>query len=155
MVRHLLLLVALFNIGFGVWVMIEPRMVIDQMLEWQGSGPYLGELTPATLGEMRAWLGGLITMLGVVTLRALWNPRYASWLQPLAWCYLGTSLARASSLILDSGSFSRYTLLCASVEGATALLLGVHAQRMERQAEELDEDYDEDEEYEEDEEEFA
>ena len=77
MIRHLLLLVALGNIGFGVWVMIEPRMVIDQMLEWQGSEPYSGVLSAASLGEMRALMGGLVTMLGVVTVRALWNPTEA------------------------------------------------------------------------------
>ena len=138
MIRHLLLLVALGNIGFGAWVMIEPRMVFDQMLEWQGSEPYSGELSAASLGEIRALLGGLVTMLGVVTVRALWNPIYATWLQPLAWCYLGTALARASSLLLDGNSFARYTIICVAIEGSTALLLGVHCQRLLREQDEED-----------------
>jgi hypothetical protein len=157
LIRHLLLLIALGNIGFGIWVMIEPRMVIDQMLEWQGSEPYSGVLSSASLGEMRALMGGLVAMLGVVTLRALWNPAYAAWLQPMAWCYLGTALARGSSLFLDGGSYSRYTIISAAIEGGTALLLGVHSQRMLREAEqefeEDDEEYDE--EYEDEDEELA
>jgi len=80
-------------------------------------------------------MGGLVTMLGVVTVRALWNPIYATWLQPLAWCYLGTALARASSLLLDGGSFSRYTIICVAIEGSTALLLGIHCQRLLREQE--------------------
>jgi len=154
-IRNVLTLVSLFNIGFGIWVLIEPRFVIDQLLYWQGSDPYGGNLTPGSFGEMRAMFGGLVLMFGVVTLRALWNPAYAAWLQPLAWCLLGSALARASSLILDGGS--RYTFIAATLEATTALLLGVHSQRMLREAEqEYDEDDEEyDDEYEDEDEELT
>jgi hypothetical protein len=60
----------------------------------------------------------------------------------LAWCYLGTALARASSYLLDGGSFSRYTFICVAIEGSTALLLGIHCQRLLREHEELEDEED-------------
>lgn len=146
MIRNLLAVIAIFNIGFGIWMMADPVGVIAWMLEIQGSGAYEGELSLASLGEFRA-LSGLITMLGVVTLRALWSPEFASWLQPLAWCFLGISLARFSSLLMDGG-FSQYTFAMGSLEAATAWLLGVHCQRMQRELNEAeidDDEYDEEE----------
>ena len=150
MVRYLLVAISLVNIGSGAWMMFDPYWVIEWVLNFQGSEPYTGTLEPASLGEFRA-LSGLVTMLGVVTLRALWSPNYASWLQPLAWCFLGISLARLSSLILDG--FSIYTLVGGILEATVAFLLGVHSQRMQQKMDEEDEDEDfEDEEYEDEEE---
>lgn len=150
MVRYLLIAISLGNLGFGAWMMVDPSGVIEWMMRIQESDPYTGAFSPASLGEFRAY-SGLIMMLGVVTLRALWNPIYAAWLQPLAWCFLGISLARMSSLILD-GEFSRYTFVTGLVEATVAFLLGVHAQRMQQELEQEElEDFEEmDEEYEED-----
>ncbi|MGE4632099.1 MAG: hypothetical protein AAEJ47_03595, partial [Planctomycetota bacterium] len=74
-----------------------------------------------------------------------------AWLQPLAWCFLGTSLARLSSLLIDGG-FSQYTFAMGLLEATTAWLLGIHSQRqllaLEEEEDEEDEEYD-DEDYEE------
>ena len=148
MVRYLLIVFACANIGFGAWMMFDPYGVLNWMLEFQGSDRYQGTLQPASLGEFRA-LSGLVTMLGVITLRALWTPIYSSWLQPLAWCFLGVSLARLSSLFID-GSFSIYTFVAGLVEATFAFLLGIHSQRMQRELDEEEIDEEEyDEEYEE------
>lgn len=147
MVRTLLIVFGLINIGFGAWMMFDPYGVINWILQQQGSDLYEGTFQPASLGEFRA-ISGLITMLGALTLRALWNPVYASWLQPLAWCFLGVSMARLSSLLID-GPFSIYTFVAGLTEATFAFLLGVHSQRLQR---ELDQEEIDDEEY--DEEEF-
>ena len=150
MIRNLLAVIAVINIGGGLWMMVDPPGVIEWFLQVQGSGAYDGELSLATLGEFRA-LSGLIIMLGVVVLRALWSLEFAAWLQPLAWCFLGTSLARLSSLLIDGG-FSQYTFAMGLLEAITAWLLGIHSQRqllaLEEEEDEEDEEYD-DEDYEE------
>ena len=117
--------------------MIDPVTVMEWMLEMQNSAlPDRGEIQPATLGEFRALLGGLVLALGLVTLRSLWSPAYAQWMQPLAWCFLGLALARFSSLLLDG--VSNYTIIAASAEVVTAWMLGVHAQRLQSSGEQDD-----------------
>ncbi len=146
MIRQLLAIISVFNIGFGLWAMFDPLHAMEWMLNWQNSAtPDGGAIQPATIGEFRAIFGGLILALGMVTLRCLWSPSYAAWLQPLAWCYLGLALARLSSLLLDG--ISNYTMICASVEVAAAWMLGVHAQRMQAFAEEEELEEEELEEY--------
>jgi hypothetical protein len=147
-IRNLLAVIAVINIGGGVWMLVDPQGVISWVLEVQGSGAYEGELSLASLGELRA-VSGLITMLGVVILRALWSLEFASWLQPLAWCFLGISLARLSSLLLEGG-FSTYTFAMGLIEATTAWLLGIHSQRQLLALEEEDDEEYDDEEYEED-----
>jgi hypothetical protein len=75
-IRNVLTLVSLFNIGFGIWVLIEPRFVIDQLLYWQGSDPYGGNLTPGSFGEMRAMFGGLVLMFGVMAMMVILTDGY-------------------------------------------------------------------------------
>ena len=147
MVRNLLAVIAVLNIGGGLWMMVDPPGVIEWFLQVQESGAYDGELSRATLGEFRA-LSGLIVMLGVVVLRALWSLEFAAWLQPLAWCFLGISLARLSSLLLDG--VSPYTFGMGLLEAATAWLLGIHSQRQLLALEEEDDEEYDDEEDEED-----
>ena len=123
--------------------MIDPVQVMLWMLEMQNSAvPPVDAIQPATKGEFRAVLGGLVMTLGLVTLRCLWSPIYAAWLQPLAWCFLGLALGRFSSLLLDG--ISNYTIVAASAEVATSWMLGVHAQRLltgqEHEDEELEEE---------------
>ncbi len=148
MIRNLLAVIAVINIGGGVWMLVDPQGVISWVLEVQGSGAYEGELSLASLGELRA-VSGLITMLGVVILRALWSLEFAAWLQPLAWCFLGISLARLSSLLLEGG-FSPYTFGMGLIEATTAWLLGIHSQRQLLALEEEDDEEYDDEEDEED-----
>lgn len=131
MIVIFLTLISIFNVGFGLWVMLDPVQVMEMMLTWQSPDPVQlssDMVQPATIGEFRALLGGLILSLGLVTLRCLWSPSYAVWLQPLAWCFLGLALARFSSLMLDG--ISTYTIVAASIEVVTAWALGVHAQRL-------------------------
>ena len=136
--------ISIFNVAFGLWVMVDPIAVMAWMLEMQNSSiPNRGEIQPATLGEFRALLGGLVLALGLVTLRSLWSPSYAAWLQPLAWCFLGLVLARFSSLLIDG--VSNYTIIAASAEVATAWMLGVHAQRLQSNDEQPDLDLTEEE----------
>lgn len=147
MIVIFLTLVSIFNVGFGLWVMLDPVQVMEMMLIWQTPGnPVLPDpeaIQPATIGEFRALLGGLIMSLGLVTLRCLWSPSYAVWLQPLAWCFLGLALARFSSLMLDG--ISTYTIVAATVEVATAWTLGVHAQRMQSGTADLEDEFEEEE----------
>jgi hypothetical protein len=147
MIIIFLTLVSLFNVGFGLWVMLDPVQVMEMMLTWQTPGtavlPDRDLIQPATIGEFRALLGGLILALGLVTLRCLRSPEYAIWLQPLAWVFLGLALARFSSLMLDG--ISTYTIVAASIEVATAWALGVQAQRLQSMGELPEEEFEEEE----------
>ena len=147
MIVIFLTLISIFNVGFGLWVMLDPVQVMEMMLTWQTpENPLLPDreaIQPATIGEFRALLGGLILSLGLVTLRCLWSPSYAIWLQPLAWCFLGLALARFSSLMIDG--VSTYTIVVASIEVVTAWALGVHAQRLLSGGVEMEEELEEEE----------
>ena len=146
MIVIFLTLISIFNVGFGLWVMLDPVQVMEMMLTWQSPDPVQlssDMVQPATIGEFRALLGGLILSLGLVTLRCLWSPAYAIWLQPLAWCFLGLALARFSSLMLDG--ISTYTIVAASIEVVTAWALGVHAQRLLSGGVEMEEEFEEEE----------
>ena len=146
MIVIFLTLISIFNVGFGLWVMLDPVQVMEMMLTWQSPDPVQlssDMVQPATIGEFRALLGGLILSLGLVTLRCLWSPSYAIWLQPLAWCFLGLALARFSSLMLDG--ISTYTIVAASIEVVTAWALGVHAQRLLSGGVEMEEELEEEE----------
>ncbi|NCF55168.1 MAG: DUF4345 domain-containing protein [Planctomycetia bacterium] len=137
MIVLFLTIISVFNVGFGVWALVNPPQVMEMMLEWQGSlSTSLDGVLPATTGEFRAVFGGMFLMLGLTTLRALWSPRYAEWLQPLAWIFLGLALARFSSLIVEG--FATYTIVAGTIEVATAWMLGVHAQRLLQLREEGD-----------------
>jgi len=134
MVLILLVIVSVAEIAWGVWATFSPESQILWLLDFQGvdisdleagfSATY-----PEALSDYRALLGGLTLMLGVTTLAALWSFERASWLQPLAWCFLGIGLARLSGMLLGD-AYSTYALANGVGECLISLLLGIHAQRL-------------------------
>jgi len=147
MVLILLVINSVAMIVWGAWVIISPESHALWLLDLaevdltdveEGfSSSY-----PAMVGYYRAIFGGLILTLGVTTLSALWSYERASWLQPLAWCFLGIGLARLSGPILID-EFNLFILGEGAGECLIALLLGIHAQRLLADAYLEDEDEEE------------
>lgn len=109
----LLWILAVVNIGWGVWAMWASRAAADLL------GFELKK--PSAHGEIRAVYGGLVLGLGVMIVVALQRPDPGEWMLALAIGFLFLTIGRLMSCILDGAS--PYTLMALGGEGSVTILL--------------------------------
>lgn len=120
--RGLLTLVGAGNAVFGVWGLIRPAATASM----------LGLQVPGSqgLGEVRAVYGGLVLMVGLLTLTAAWRDTGAATLRALSVLFAGLVLGRVLSVVLDGPAAA--TLAAGAFEAFSAALLASGASQVER-----------------------
>jgi hypothetical protein len=113
MIRAAISIVAAINLLFGIVAMIQPARVAGWIgFELSGAG---------ATGEMRAVYGGLVAVVGILMLFAVWTNVGAPLLWPLALLFAGLVIGRIVSLAFDGFAF--YTFAATVFEILAAGLL--------------------------------